>query len=152
MGTEPRPALAAVAEVGCAPHPLLNLSYRCALCVGALSSACVRACSYWLSGLGLVIFGSLGDFAALSMVAQSIVAPLASTTLVTNVLFAHFCQDTCTHEARVNLHFVCAQCPEAARCAETAVRKACASLTPFPFALLCFASLALHRCQGCTRL
>lgn len=45
---------------------------------------------YWLSGLGLVIFGSLGDFAALSMVAQSIVAPLASTTLVTNVMFAHF--------------------------------------------------------------
>jgi hypothetical protein len=37
-----------------------------------------------------VIFGSLGDFAALSMVAQSIVAPLASTTLVTNVIFAHF--------------------------------------------------------------
>jgi len=27
---------------------------------------------YWLSGLGLVILGSLGDFAALSMVAQSI--------------------------------------------------------------------------------
>jgi len=46
--------------------------------------------SRWLFGLALVIFGSLGDFAALSMVAQSIVAPLASTTLVTNVLFAHF--------------------------------------------------------------
>jgi dihydrodipicolinate synthase/N-acetylneuraminate lyase len=46
-----------------------------------------------LTGLGLVIFGSLGDFAALSMVAQSIVAPLASTTLVTNVIFAHFWSD-----------------------------------------------------------
>lgn len=44
----------------------------------------------WIFGLGLVIFGSLGDFAALSMVAQSIVAPLGSFTLVTNILFAHF--------------------------------------------------------------
>jgi hypothetical protein len=51
---------------------------------------CFTCHSYWLAGLGLVIFGSLGDFAALSMVAQSIVAPLASTTLVTNVIFAHF--------------------------------------------------------------
>lgn len=44
----------------------------------------------WLLGLILVSFGSLGDFIALSMAAQSIVAPIGSVTLVTNVLFAHF--------------------------------------------------------------
>lgn len=44
----------------------------------------------WLLGLLLVSFGSMGDFIALSMCAQSIVAPIGSVTLVTNVLFAHF--------------------------------------------------------------
>lgn len=41
-------------------------------------------------GLSMVIFGSLGDFAALALAAQSIVAPMASVTLVSNILFAHF--------------------------------------------------------------
>jgi hypothetical protein len=41
---------------------------------------CFCVLRYWLSGLGLVIFGSLGDFAALSMVAQSIVAPCQCST------------------------------------------------------------------------
>src|SRR5436309_1317100 len=44
----------------------------------------------YIIGLGLIVFGSLGDFAALSMVAQSIIAPLASFALVTNICFAHF--------------------------------------------------------------
>jgi uncharacterized membrane protein YphA (DoxX/SURF4 family) len=44
----------------------------------------------YLLGLALIIFGSLGDFVALGMVAQSIVAPLGSIALVANVLFAHF--------------------------------------------------------------
>lgn len=56
--------------IGTQSRPLIR-SLRCpiVLCV-ALSLG-----RRWLSGLGLVIFGSLGDFAALSMVAQSIVAP-----------------------------------------------------------------------------
>lgn len=41
----------------------------------------------WLLGLLLVTCGSMGDFIALSMAAQSIVAPIGSVTLVTNVLF-----------------------------------------------------------------
>ena len=44
----------------------------------------------YLIGLVLVILGSLGDFAALSMAAQSIVAPLGSVTLVTNIFFAKY--------------------------------------------------------------
>ena len=45
--------------------------------------------SWWL-GLFFVIIGSLGDFAALGMAAQSIVAPIGATTLVFNIFFAHF--------------------------------------------------------------
>jgi len=45
---------------------------------------------FWLLGLGLVVLGSLGDFAALGMAAQSIVAPIGSVTLVCNVAFAHW--------------------------------------------------------------
>lgn len=48
---------------------------------------------FWLLGMCLVVFGSLGDFAALSMVAQSIVAPIGSVTLVANVIFAHYWLD-----------------------------------------------------------
>ena len=44
----------------------------------------------WLFGMLLVVFGSLGDFAALSLAAQSIVAPIGSITLVANVFFAHY--------------------------------------------------------------
>jgi hypothetical protein len=44
----------------------------------------------WGVGLVLVILGSLGDFAALGLAAQSIVAPIGAITLVSNVLFAHF--------------------------------------------------------------
>lgn len=47
-------------------------------------------CGSWALGLALVIFGSLGDFAALGLAAQSIVAPIGSITLVTNVMFAHW--------------------------------------------------------------
>lgn len=42
----------------------------------------------WLAGLALVILGSLGDFAALALAAQSVVAPLGSVTLVANLFFA----------------------------------------------------------------
>jgi drug/metabolite transporter (DMT)-like permease len=45
---------------------------------------------YYVFGLSLVIFGSLFDFAALSMAALSIVAPIGSTTLVANIFFAHY--------------------------------------------------------------
>lgn len=45
---------------------------------------------YYYIGLAGVVLGSLGDFAALAFAAQSIVAPIGSVTLVTNVLFAHF--------------------------------------------------------------
>jgi drug/metabolite transporter (DMT)-like permease len=44
----------------------------------------------WWLGLTMVIFGSLGDFAALGLAAQSIVAPIGSITLVANVFFAHY--------------------------------------------------------------
>jgi hypothetical protein len=44
----------------------------------------------YLCGLLLVIIGSVFDFIALGLVAQSIVAPIGSITLVTNVLFAHY--------------------------------------------------------------
>ena len=44
----------------------------------------------WLLGMLLVVAGSIGDFAALSLAAQSIVAPIGSVTLVANVFFAHY--------------------------------------------------------------
>ena len=44
----------------------------------------------WLFGMLLVVAGSIGDFAALSLAAQSIVAPIGSVTLVANVFFAHY--------------------------------------------------------------
>ena len=44
----------------------------------------------WALGLGLVIAGSLGDFAALALAAQSIVAPIGSVTLVANMVFAQY--------------------------------------------------------------
>ena len=44
----------------------------------------------WLLGMALVILGSIGDFAALSLAAQSVVAPIGSVTLVANVFFAHY--------------------------------------------------------------
>ena len=42
----------------------------------------------WATGLGLVILGSVADLLALGFAAQSIVAPLGSLTLVSNVLLA----------------------------------------------------------------
>ena len=44
----------------------------------------------WALGLGLVIGGSLCDFAALALAAQSIVAPIGSVTLVANMVFAQY--------------------------------------------------------------
>ena len=44
----------------------------------------------WMGGLALVIFGSLGDFVALGLAAQSIVAPIGAITLVANIFFAHY--------------------------------------------------------------
>ena len=44
----------------------------------------------YLLGLSLIVLGSLGDFAALSMLAQSVVGPLGSVTLAVNIVFAHF--------------------------------------------------------------
>lgn len=54
----------------------------------------------YVLGLALIIFGSLGDFAALSMVAQSVIAPLGSFTLVANICFAHFWYDTTPNATR----------------------------------------------------
>ncbi|CEO95256.1 Magnesium transporter [Plasmodiophora brassicae] len=42
----------------------------------------------WVLGLILVVVGSLGDFSALGFAAQSIVAPVGSSTLVANLVFA----------------------------------------------------------------
>jgi len=42
----------------------------------------------WRVGLGLVIFGSIADLAALSFGPQSLIAPLGSLTLVSNIIFA----------------------------------------------------------------
>ena len=42
----------------------------------------------WIVGLVLIIIGSAADFAALAFGAQSIIAPLGSLTLVSNVFFA----------------------------------------------------------------
>jgi len=42
----------------------------------------------WMLGLAMIILGSLADFAALAFGAQSIIAPLGSLTLVSNVFFA----------------------------------------------------------------
>lgn len=42
----------------------------------------------WIAGLWMIIFGSIADFAALAFGAQSIIAPLGSLTLVSNVFFA----------------------------------------------------------------
>ena len=44
----------------------------------------------WAVGLALVILGSVGDFAALALAAQSIITPIGSVTLVANMVFAHF--------------------------------------------------------------
>ena len=44
----------------------------------------------WALGLSLVIGGSLCDFAALALAAQSIVAPIGSVTLVANMVFAQY--------------------------------------------------------------
>ena len=44
----------------------------------------------WLLGMALVVLGAVGDFVALSLAAQSIVAPIGSITLVANVFFAHY--------------------------------------------------------------
>lgn len=41
-------------------------------------------------GMFLVIFGSLGDFAALGFAPQTLVTPVGGFTMVANVLFAHF--------------------------------------------------------------
>lgn len=44
--------------------------------------------SLWRLGLGLVIFGSLADLAALVFAPQSLIAPLGGLTLVSNAIFA----------------------------------------------------------------
>lgn len=44
----------------------------------------------WWIGLALVILGALGDFIALGIAAQSIVAPIGAMTLVANIFFAHY--------------------------------------------------------------
>lgn len=44
----------------------------------------------WWLGLSLVVVGSMADFSALSFTPQSLVAPLGSMTLVSNVIFAPY--------------------------------------------------------------
>lgn len=44
----------------------------------------------WLCGLLLVILGSVCDFAALGLAAQSIVAPLSTITLISNLIFGYY--------------------------------------------------------------
>ena len=44
----------------------------------------------WFAGLLLVIVGAIADLVALSLAAQSIIAPIGSVTLVANVIFASF--------------------------------------------------------------
>lgn len=44
----------------------------------------------WWIGLALVVLGALGDFIALGIAAQSIVAPIGAMTLVANIFFAHY--------------------------------------------------------------
>jgi hypothetical protein len=44
----------------------------------------------WIAGLSLTVFGSLFDFAALSMAASSLVSPISSISLVTNVCFSRY--------------------------------------------------------------
>jgi hypothetical protein len=44
----------------------------------------------WICGFSLVLIGSLLDFAALGFAAQTVIAPLGSLTLVTNVWFAPY--------------------------------------------------------------
>ncbi|KAF0698823.1 Aste57867_10572 [Aphanomyces stellatus] len=43
----------------------------------------------WMIGLWLVIFGSLGDFAALGFIPQTLAVPVGGSTIVANVFFAH---------------------------------------------------------------
>jgi hypothetical protein len=43
---------------------------------------------YWRIGLALVVLGSIADLTALSFAPQSLIAPLGSLTLVSNIIFA----------------------------------------------------------------
>lgn len=44
----------------------------------------------WAGGLAMLILGALGDFAALALTAQSVVAPIGASSLVVNIFFAHY--------------------------------------------------------------
>ncbi|EQC32171.1 hypothetical protein SDRG_10365 [Saprolegnia diclina VS20] len=44
----------------------------------------------WAFGLFLVVFGSIGDFAALGFIPQSLAIPVGGFTIVANVFFAHY--------------------------------------------------------------
>lgn len=44
----------------------------------------------WITGVGLLVLGAIGDFVALGFAAQSIVAPLGSLTLVVNMFIARW--------------------------------------------------------------
>lgn len=44
----------------------------------------------WWLGFAGVVLGAMGDFAALGLAAQSIVAPIGSLKLLANIFFAHF--------------------------------------------------------------
>eukprot|EP01052_Picozoa_sp_SAG31_P007149 SAG31_NODE_337_length_17493_cov_5.855755_12_plen_386_part_00 len=47
----------------------------------------------WWIGLFCIFFFSLGDFAALAFISQSVAAPLGGSTMVTNVILAHWWLD-----------------------------------------------------------
>ena len=44
----------------------------------------------WALGLSMIIFGAIGDFAALGFAAQSLITPVGGVTMVANVVFASF--------------------------------------------------------------
>jgi len=44
----------------------------------------------WCFGMGLIVFGSIGDFAALGFAAQSLITAVGGFTMVANLMFARF--------------------------------------------------------------
>lgn len=61
----------------------------------------------WWIGLGLVVFGSLGDFTAFGFATQSLVAALGGgSTLVANVFTAYFLNKEALYAVRATAFYV----------------------------------------------